>query len=501
MFESSVEKLSKMIAKSRIFPGGYRFKNFEGQSQDNLIQTGICAKIVIPLKQGFGSEVACLVEPGQKVSAGEIIARSDESVSSPIHSSANGKVVGIDKIEYLGEEITAVTIECDGSEGWQNVEGTGVEWAGLSGEQLASIVYLSGASSAGRCGIPTQFNSSIISPDEVENVIIQGVEAEVYNLSSAFLLKDEGLSHLADGIKILQKMLPKAAFHVALSNSDNSLVKKICDVLAESVVEVSTLEPRYPAHFDEVLVTSVLGLEFPYGYSAANIGVIVLDIQDVLGVWEAVVEGKPVIERTVALVGSGFKENPHAKVRIGTPLEYVVEGRTKKDQELRFIRNSCISGETLSDVTVPVTRDFDCIVALTEGTEREFMAFLRPGVDRDSYSNVFLSAIFGKKMRCETNLHGEERPCISCSYCQQVCPVKLYPHLLFQHAERDRCDEKVVSYKIYDCIECNLCSYVCVSKIPLSNYIRKGKDLLAKDGLPCPVPTFPIKGVKEVISE
>lgn len=490
-----------MIAKNRTFPGGYRFKNFEGQSQDKLIQTGIGAKIVIPLKQGFGSEVKCLVEPGQKVTAGEIIGRDDDSVSSPIHSSANGKVTGIDKIEYLGGEVTAVTIECDGTDGWQKVEGTGVEWMGLSGEQIESIVYLSGASSAGRCGIPTRFNSSIISPDEVENVIIQGVEAEVYNLSTAVLLKGEGLSRLAGGIKILQKMLGNASFHVALSNSDNSLVKKVCDGLAEADVEFSTLEPRYPAHYDEVLVKSVLGRDFPYGYSAANIGVIVLDIQAVLQVYEAVVEGKPVIERTVALVGSGFEENPHARVRIGTPLEYVVEGRTKTEQALRFIRNSCLSGETLSDVTVPVTRDFDCIVALTEGTEREFMQFLRPGADRDSYSNVFLSAIFGKKRRCETNLHGEERPCISCSYCQQVCPVKLYPHLLFQHTERDKCDEKVVAYKIYDCIECNLCSYVCISKIPLSNYIRKGKGILAKDGLSCPVPSFPIKGIKEEITK
>lgn len=486
-----------MIAKSRTFPGGYRFRNFEGQSQDNLIQTGIGSQIVVPLKQGFGSEVSVLVEPGQKVCAGEIIARNDESVSSPIHSSANGKVTGIDKIEYLGQEVTAVTIECDGTDGWQKVEGTGVEWAGLSAEQIESIVYLSGAGSAGRCGIPTRFKSSIISPEEVENVIIQGVEAEVYNLSTSVLLKDEGMSHLADGIRILQKMLPNAVFHVALSNSDNSLVKNVCDGLAEVEVEVSTLEPRYPAHFDEVLVTSVLGREFPYGYSAANIGVIVLDIQAVLGVYEAVVEGKPVIERTVALVGSGFEKNPHAKVRIGTPLEYVVEGRTKKDQDLRFIRNSCITGETLNDVAMPVTRDFDCIVALTEGNQREFMQFLRPGADRDSYSNVFLSALFGKSRRCETNVHGEERPCISCSYCQQVCPVKLYPHLLFQHTERDKCDEKVVSYKIYDCIECNLCSYVCISKIPLSDFIREGKKVLTKDGLPCPVPTFPIKGVDE----
>ena len=96
-----------MRVKYKRFSGGYEFKNFQGQPEGRLVQIEIPATVTIPLKQGFGNEAACVVAPGQKVTAGQIIARDDKSISSPVHSSVNGKVVRIEKIDYLGRETTA----------------------------------------------------------------------------------------------------------------------------------------------------------------------------------------------------------------------------------------------------------------------------------------------------------------------------------------------------------------------------------------------------------
>ena len=87
-----------MTAKQKTFSRGYALKNFEGQPQDTLIQIGIPEKVIIPLKQGFGNEVPPLVKPGDKVTAGRIIAKDDDSVSSPVHSSVNGKVLQVEKL-------------------------------------------------------------------------------------------------------------------------------------------------------------------------------------------------------------------------------------------------------------------------------------------------------------------------------------------------------------------------------------------------------------------
>ena len=187
------KKSSGTMPTYKRFPRGYEFKNFEGQPEKKLAQVQIPAKVTIPLRQGFGDEVAPLIEPGQKIAAGQVIGRDDESISSPVHSSVNGKVVQIKKINYLGRETGAVVIESDGTDDWQRLKGHSSGWKGLSAEKIDELIYLSGAGSCGKAGIPTNFNSSVIAPKEVENVIIQGVGSETYNLSLDVLLEKQTL--------------------------------------------------------------------------------------------------------------------------------------------------------------------------------------------------------------------------------------------------------------------------------------------------------------------
>ncbi|HPD46068.1 MAG TPA: 4Fe-4S dicluster domain-containing protein [Anaerohalosphaeraceae bacterium] len=478
-----------MIAKTRGFRGSYRFRNFESPPQERLTQAAIPSTVTIILIQGFSDEVSCLVQPGDAVKAGQIIGRDDDSISSPVHASVNGKVVNVGKLAYLGNEVAAVTIESDGTDGWQALEGHTAQWESLSAEQIEKLVYLSGAAGAGRSGIPTRFKSSIISCGDVEYVIIHGVESEMYGPLAAALLAGERLGQFAEGVRILKKMLPSAGFHVALNAERQDLISRVSGTLASYGVEVRCLEPRYPADYDEVLVSTVLGRTVPPGHLAANIGVIVLDIQDVLHVYDAVTKGKPVIERTVALCGPGFSENPHVQVRIGAPLEHLAAGKLRQDRAYRLLRNSALTGERL-EMKQPVDRNCDAVIAVHENDSREMFAFVRPGPRKDSYTPTFLSAILGKKLtkRAETNLHGEERPCINCGFCEEVCPAGLIPHHLFHYVERNIIDETLLRFKIYDCIDCNLCAYVCPSKIALGRHIREGKDKLINEGLTCPRP-------------
>ncbi len=497
------EKSSTIIPKYKRFPRGYEFKSFEGQPNENLIQTEIPARVTIPLRQGFGCEVSPIVEPGQKVAAGQIIGRDDKSVSSPVHSSVNGRVVEIERIDYFGREMTAIVIESDGTGDWQRLKGHSCRLEDLSAEKIGELIYLSGAGSIGRVGIPTRFNSSVIAPEDVENVIIQGVGCEVHNLSLDVLLKGQGLSHFIEGLKILKKMMPGARFHLALNKLQKSLIEDISQLLpADNSINFFTVAGKYPVGYDEVLTPLLLGKEFPYGYSAANIGVVVLDIQAVLHVYEAVVEGKPVIEKTVALCGSGFRENHHVKSRIGSSLAHVIKGKNKTDKKLRFVLNSCLTGESLSDLSLPVDRTFTTVIALLEEDESEFLAFARPGFKRDSYSRTCLSILFKKnsklfQKRCGTNVHGELRPCIFCSFCEEVCPVGIIPHLLFHYVEKDVIDETLLKYKIFNCIECNLCTYVCPSKIPIAQFIGEGKAKLLNERCEPPVPSVALKGVEK----
>jgi Na(+)-translocating NADH:ubiquinone oxidoreductase A subunit len=487
-----------MIAKT--FSGGYRFKGFKGQPQDKLVSLGIPPKVSIPLFQGFGSPPKPLVKVGDKVGAGQIIGRDDNNVSSPVHSSINGKVVAIGEINYFKREVTMVTIKHDGTSGdYKKIEGCSPNWDRLPSETIERLLYESGVTSLDREGIPTRFKTSIIMPEEVEDLIIHGAGSEVYNTSLNLLLEGENAYNFIEGVKILKKIMPKARVHLAVSERESQVRKKIKKLTHNSEkCEVISVVPKYPQGYDEVLVPTILNKRFPYGYSAANIGIVVLNIQAVCHAFEAVTQGKPLIERIVALCGPSFKEPVHVKARVGTPLEFIFEDRLK-DASSRVILNSLLTGFELNNFSLPIDRTFSQILAIPDSDERKFLAFLRPGFRIDSYSKTFASSCLRLKRIPETNLHGEERPCIQCGYCISACPVSIMPALLDRIA-RAGVKETLMKYGIFNCIDCNLCSYVCPSKVPLAKNLRQAKAKLIDIGCDnslCILPRFNLKGLEE----
>ncbi len=495
-----------MLKRARQFQGGYRFKNYINQAEPEILEEKTPSQVIIPLRQGFSIEVKPLVKKGDKVFAGQIIARDDASISSPVHSSINGVVEDIKAIDYLKHKVSAVVIKAsNSSQEISRLPGYSAQWQKLSSEKIEELIYLSGASSLGKSGIPTRFKSSIISPEDAEHLIIHAVGAQPYNISLELLLKDNSLVNFFEGIKILNKVMPKAKVHLAVNAQKKELIGRFVELSAQlDWLDIYPLDAKYPAAAEEILVTTLLNRKFPYGYSAANIGVVVLDIQAVLGVSEAVIEGKPLIEKTIALCGPSFKENTHLKVRVGTSLNEIVNERLKIEFPQRVILNSLLMGINLNDLSLPVDRTFSEIIAIPENKEREFLAFLSPGVNADSYTRAFLAQwLPGARKSPDSNQHGEERPCISCGYCEEVCPVKIIPHLLSKHVEREIIDEKLVNYGIYSCIECGLCNFVCPSKILLLQHIKKGQQELAKEGLDrdkCVLPGFELKGLEELRS-
>lgn len=491
------------MPKTHTFTGGYKFVNFEGQPKPVLEEGVIPLRVSVPLRQGFGAEGDCLVEVGEKVSAGQIISHIEKGVASPVHATINGVVEEVRRVNYFKCDCLMVTIKGDGSSGYQKVPGALGNWSQLSVQELEKVLYLSGVTALDREGIPTRFHSSVIHPEDVENLIVHGVGSEPYDISIDVLSQGKGTLHLVEGIKILHKIMPKARVYFALNSQRKKILEEIKKLTCPfDWLEICFLEPKYPQGYDELLVPTILKQKFPYGYSAANIGAVVLNLQAVLQAYEAVVEGKPLIERTVALCGPAFKEPLHIKVRIGALLKDVVSARIKEGVAPRFVRNSLLTGAELKDSNLPIDKTYSQIIAIPENRQRKFLAFLRPGLRSDSYSRTFLSKLSpGVKKSCETNNHGEERPCISCNYCEEVCPVNIIPHLLAKYVQRNIVDETLMNLRIFNCIECGLCSYVCPSKIPLAKYIKEGQEKLTIQGCDrnqCILPYFDnIRGIDE----
>jgi Na+-translocating ferredoxin:NAD+ oxidoreductase subunit C len=332
-------------------------------------------------------------------------------------------------------------------------------------------------SSLGKYGFPTKYNTSKLQSDIVENLIINAVNTEPYSLKNDIFLSGNTEKFLA-GIDLLRRSLnSKVNVYLCIDVTDNEIINLIKKSSRFNWLHIHPLKPKYPQHHEAILAKIVLGEKVPYGGSITDLKTVIIDIQDVMHAYEAVVEGKPVIDRTIAIGGS-ISEVGFVKVRVGTQLKHIFQSQLDNK---KVIYGGIMTGKRCNDLSVPIDRTAKSISILNENQNREFLSFLRSGVNRGSYSNAFLSSFLPMTERkINTNLNGELRPCIYCNYCESVCPVDLMPYLISKYIIHDMIEEAEKYYPL-SCIDCGLCTFVCPSKIPLMKHIQDAKTIIRKE--------------------
>ncbi len=117
---------------------------------------------------------------------------------------------------------------------------------------------------------------------------------------------------------------------------------------------------------------------------------------------------------------------------------------------------------------------------INDVNSEKMFGFIRPGINTPTVSNAFLSCFIDKARQVDCNLHGEERACINCSYCENICPNDLMPGFIMKALYSDDIEEALL-LGLLDCCRCGLCSYSCPSKIELAQILSDGMDSYYKD--------------------
>ncbi|MBI9097145.1 MAG: 4Fe-4S dicluster domain-containing protein [Spirochaetaceae bacterium] len=481
-----------METKKKTFKGGFVFKGFQGYPLAVVESIGLPETVMYPLLDTKSLNEA-LVSKGDTVKAGQLLWQNDDVMGSPVIATINGTVKSIKPTMWEGSKVPVITVESDGTEKWTPVKGVTEDLDSLDAADIEETLYFAGVASSGRDGIPTRFNTSPIKSEEVQHLIVKHCESDVYNTDLSVLLRENTLEDFFDGLSLLKKIMPNARVYMAMNRKNPPWIKELSSDLFDEMVLVT---PKYPQGQDEILTETVTGMKIPGECTPANASAIVLDVQTVLHVYDAVKTGKPLLEKIITMAGPGFSNRSHVKVRIGTSFDQIVKGRTA-GKENRYIINSTMTGSAVSDMAKPLESDCNILIALEEGRVGEIMLWTKPGFRKHSIMNTMANAIFPLAKINNTNMNGEERACLSCGNCYNVCPSGLYPTQLFKYVERDKVDETVMRYGIFKCIDCNLCTYVCTAKIPLSDFMKEGKARLIKDGYASKKEILTSYGLKE----
>jgi Na+-transporting NADH:ubiquinone oxidoreductase subunit A len=170
----------------------------------------------------------------------------------------------------------------------------------------------------------------------------------------------------------------------------------------------------------------------------------------------------------------------HIKVMPGYPIE-TIRSRYISPAAARMLNGGALTGVPVEATTLGLDTECRGLTIIGEHTEREFLGFVRPGWDRSCYAACFLSSFRTRFSEYFTTaMRGEGRPCVSCNFCEEVCPAGIMPYLLHKHLYADLIEE-VQEGRVDLCVECGLCSYVCPSKIELRKQFVEAKDLIEKE--------------------
>ena len=184
-------------------------------------------------------------------------------------------------------------------------------------------------------------------------------------------------------------------------------------------------------------------------------------------------------KRLITVSGSLLQNPCYIWVQDGLPVKQVLT-EISNFSKIRIIAGGALTGQKIMEDDYISYRDY-ALQVLPEGREQEFLHFFKPGFDRPTVSNTYMSTLLkDKEWEMNTSLNGGHRACISCGSCVAVCPVETYPQVTMKNLNVNDI-ETAMAQGVLDCVECGLCTYVCPSKIELDDIVTKAKNMIAKE--------------------
>ena len=430
------------------FVGGIHPYDGKELSKDKPIKAVLPkGDLVYPLSQHIGAPAKPIVAKGDHVLTGQMIAEAGGFVSAPIYATVSGTVKAIEPRRVVtGDNVMSIIIENDGL--YEEVEYPAVKPLDeMTKEEIIERVKDAGVVGMGGAGFPTFIKLSPKEPEKIDYVIANCAECEPY-LTSDYRRMIEEPEKLVEGLKVSLKLFDNARGILAVEDNKPDCVEILKKLTKdEPRISVKALKTKYPQGAERQLIYATTGRKINSSMLPADAGCVVNNVDTIVAIYHAVIEGKPLMNRIVTVTGDAVADPRNFIVRIGTNYHELIEeaGGFKKDP-VKIISGGPMMGFGIFDLDVPTTKTASALLCLTE----------------DDVSKMEPSA------------------CINCGRCVDVCPGRVVPRLLADYAENYN-EEAFLAHDGMECCECGCCSYVCPAKRPLTQTIKSMRKMqLAK---------------------
>lgn len=400
-------------------------------------------RLILPLQQHIGARAEAVVQVGDRVLKGQLLAEARGLVSCPLHAPTSGTVVEIDLAPYphaSGLPELAIILDSDGEDRWIERQPV-TDYRTLEPATLMQMIREAGVSGLGGAGFPSAVKLNARPEQKIHTLIINGTECEPYITAD-----DTAMRYRADqvvaGIEILMHIIRPEQVLIGIEDNKPEAIAAMRAAVGERPLQVVVFPTKYPSGGEKQLIQILTGKEVPSGGLPADIGMLCQNIGTLLAIHDAILLGQPLISRIVTLTGDALQHPTNVEALIGTPVSDLLAFAGLQPERLqRLVLGGPMMGFTLENPVAPIIKTSNCLIAAT----REELPPPPPAL-----------------------------PCIRCGLCAEACPAGLLPQQLHWFAMGKEYDQ-LKRQHLFDCIECGACSYVCPSSIPLVQYYRAAK--------------------------
>lgn len=406
---------------------------------------------IFPLSQHIGAPAKPVVNRGDKVKVGTLIAEANGFVSAPIYSSVSGTVLKVDTaIDATGYRKPAIYINVEGDEWEESIDRSETletldKHPELTPEEIVNRIKVAGVTGMGGAGFPTFIKLCPPPTAKAECVILNGVECEPY-ITSDYRLMMEHADEILVGLDLLMKGAKVERGYIGIEDNKPEAIKLFEQKTANDPrVEIVALAKKYPQGGEKQLVDAVINRQVPAPPAIpVNVGAIVQNVGTAFAVYQAVMKNKPLFERYTTVTGKQLKNPGNFLVRMGTPMRELIDlcgGMPEGDNKV--LAGGPMMGKSVVSTDVTVCKGTNSITILT---------------DADAHRKA-------------------AQPCIRCGKCVSACPMGLEPYLLATLSSFKEW-KRLEAEQVTSCISCGSCQFTCPSHRPILDNILQGKGVV-----------------------